>query len=60
MIDHEYWHVFPNNDVIEHDTEHQGMCWCNPKMEEQENGNWVVVHNSLDGRERKERNEKPN
>lgn len=50
----DYWHVTPTNDVFEHDTEHQGMCWCNPKIEKQENGNYVVTHNSMDGREYQE------
>jgi hypothetical protein len=56
----EYWHIYPVGDSEEHNTKSQGDCWCNPKLERQENGNWLVVHNSLDGREKKERNEKPN
>lgn len=55
MNEPEYWHVIPNNDLMKHDTESQENCWCNPKIEEQDNGNWVIVHNSLDGREYKEK-----
>lgn len=60
MNDPEYWHVYPVNDAEEHDTESRGKCWCNPKMERQDSGNLVIVHNSLDGRDKKERNEQPN
>lgn len=53
MTKPEYWHVYPIDDAEEHDIESQENCWCNPKLERQKNGNFVVTHNSLDGRERK-------
>ena len=45
-------HVYPLNDVIEHDTE--GFdCLCVPQVEEPRTlgDDWVVIHNALDGRE---------
>lgn len=53
------WHVYPVNDLKEHDTE-SPACHCNPTVELQDNGGLVVIHNSYDGRELKERNEKTN
>lgn len=54
----ENWHVTPTNDLRKHlDSQ---ACWCNPKIEVQPNGNKVIVHNSLDGREKRERGEKSN
>ena len=38
-------HVYPVNDLMQHDTE-SGKCWCNPQSDD-----FVVIHNSLDGRE---------
>lgn len=52
-------HVYPVGDKWRHDLDSLG-CWCNPTLEEQENGVIVVKHNSIDGREKKERNEKSN
>jgi hypothetical protein len=50
-------HVEPINDLIEHDTSGQ-PCVCGPKERpvKRDDGSvgWVVVHNSLDGRERYE------
>lgn len=44
----------------EHNTESK-ECWCNPKMEYvKETDSWLIIHNSLDCREKKERNEKTN
>jgi len=50
-------HVTPVNDIIEHeevDTE----CVCGPCVEpvERDDGaiNWLITHNSLDGREKYE------
>ena len=54
------WHVVPCNDTREHDNNHEGDCWCNPKIQEQENAAWVIVHNALDGRELKEKHIKSN
>lgn len=42
---HSKQHVFPLNDLKPHDTE-SGQCWCNPQSDD-----FVVIHNSLDGRE---------
>lgn len=55
----EKWHVYPVNDIRMHMTE-GFMCWCHPRIQEQENGDYVVVHNSLDGRELKEEKRKSN
>jgi len=53
-------HVFPVNDLIEHDLESDD-CVCGPAIEpvEADDGSigWLVSHNSLDGRERHEDNE---
>lgn len=49
------WHVFPVNDLVEHDTETDD-CVCVPVVEpvERVDGSygWVAKHHSLDGRER--------
>jgi len=42
-------HVLPNNDLAEH-LEAEG-CPCNPRVEIQDNGVAVVIHNSWDKRE---------
>jgi hypothetical protein len=51
------FHVYPTNDLIEHDTETDD-CICGPEIQpvETDSGgiNWVIVHNSLDGREQYE------
>ena len=51
-------HVVPINDLIEHDSSGGQNCVCGPttKPVEAEDGSmgWVVVHHSLDGRERAE------
>lgn len=48
-------HVLPVGDLIEHELEH---CPCGPSHERlaREDGTdeWMVVHHSLDGREREE------
>ncbi len=50
-------HVFPVNDLIEHDTDSDD-CLCGPTTEavhDDEGGfGWVVIHHSLDGRELRE------
>ena len=43
-------HVYPLNDLEEHDTESAGQCDCNPTVEFV-NGDTIVIHNSYDGRE---------
>lgn len=42
-------HVYPLNDLVEHDTESDD-CVCGPECEFVEGG-VVVSHHSLDGRE---------
>ena len=43
------FHVYPNNDLKEHNTS-SFDCDCNPEIKPQE-GNMIIVHNSYDGRE---------
>jgi|688.fasta_scaffold658047_1 hypothetical protein len=43
-------HVIPVNDLREHEENEDGSCWCNPRIEQEENG-LVIIHNSLDGKE---------
>lgn len=45
-------HVFPLNDWAEHNTE-SSDCWCDPKVDD-----FVVIHNSADGREDHEQGKK--
>lgn len=48
-------HVVPLNDLIEHEDDDRV---CGPTVEHVpgvEGDGWVTVHNSLDGRERKEK-----
>ncbi|WP_280393073.1 hypothetical protein [Nocardia wallacei] len=51
-------HVVPSGDLLEHRVEADGECVCGPRMEPVKNSDgsigWVVVHHSLDGRERAE------
>jgi hypothetical protein len=50
-------HVVPVNDLVEHDTDGPD-CVCGPTVEpvDRDDGSlgWLVVHHSLDGRERAE------
>lgn len=54
-------HVEPRNDLIEH-TDGFGTCACGPEVQAVRAGvgdttqhiGWLVVHHSLDGREREE------
>ena len=50
-------HVFPVNDIIEHDTDPDD-CVCGPTAEpviaDDGSCGWVIVHHSLDGREANE------
>lgn len=47
-------HVYPNNDVLEHDTD-TDECLCGPTVESVPAGEgsfgWLVTHHSMDGRE---------
>lgn len=50
-------HVAPVNDLVEHDTSTvEANCVCGPEVEpvERDDGSigWLIVHHSLDGRER--------
>lgn len=51
------YHVEPNNDLMQHNTTSL-ECECNPKLEKQPNGAYLVIHNSWDGRELKEQGKK--
>lgn len=50
-------HVYPLNDLREHDTGETTMCWCQPRVEfkDPETGEpyaeALVIHSSADGRE---------
>ena len=49
-------HVYPNNDLIDHDTE-SDACLCGgptpePVFDSDGACGWVITHHSLDGRER--------
>lgn len=50
-------HIYPLNDLVDHDTDGDG-CVCGPVdvPVERDDGSyaWLVVHNSLDGREHRE------
>lgn len=52
-------HVFPLNDLVEHDTAElpgepfNDECVCGPDVEPTAGG-WLVSHHSLDGREQRE------
>ena len=47
-------HVYPDSDLIEHDTDHGEACICGPRVEavfrDDGSNGWVIVHHSLDGR----------
>lgn len=43
-------HVSPVNDLKEHNIEDFINCNCNPKVEVI-NNNFMIIHNSYDGRE---------
>lgn len=46
-------HVVPVNDLIEHDSDKDSFdsCICGPEVEYVINGNFIIKHHSLDGRE---------
>ena len=46
-------HVYPLNDLRDHIVEGRD-CWCHPEYDEEHN---VLIHNSLDGREKYETGE---
>ncbi len=51
------WHVYPVNDLTEHDTDTDN-CVCIPEQRavKRDDGSmgWIAVHHSLDGRELRE------
>lgn len=57
----ENWHVYPENDLREHNTD-SPECWCGPKLEDVfEEGAFcgtVITHNSMDRREEYEEGRK--
>jgi hypothetical protein len=45
------YHIYPNNDLKEHNTE-DSTCECLPELKEiKETGDLLIIHNSYDGRE---------
>lgn len=52
-------HVWPSEDLLEHDLDDEGGCICGPAVEPVEGQNgyigWLITHHSLDGREQHER-----
>lgn len=51
-------HVHPLNDTKEHVTSgyvEGERCWCKPREEDVDGNGLVVIHNSADGREKRER-----
>jgi len=46
------YHILPINDIKEH--EEASTCHCNPEVKF-ENGDMIIIHNSFDGREYKEK-----
>lgn len=50
-------HVEPLNDLMAHNT-NDIDCECNPKLEKQISGAYVVIHNAWDSRELKEQGKK--
>ncbi len=47
-------HVVPIDDLREH-IEDNDRCWCRPRVEDD---GMVIVHNSMDGREKYETGER--
>lgn len=41
------YHVYPLDDLRDHETEDHTSCWCHPTVDE----DGIVVHHSMDGRE---------
>ena len=40
-------HIYPINDIIEHNVSEVGLCQCNPTVDHKNN---LVIHHALDGR----------
>lgn len=43
-------HVSPVGDTYQHETD-GAPCDCNPRLEQQESGDIIMIHNAWDGRE---------
>jgi len=50
-------HVYPVGDFRTHSCSLSEPCWCGPEIDEDHNGT-LVVHKSLDGREKYETGER--
>lgn len=55
--DEQVVHVVPQNDLRDHDCKRM-ECWCSPTLIDEIDGGYIVVHNSMDGREKFENNER--
>lgn len=52
MADSDVQHVYPVNDLLEHDTDaDDDRCWCNPRTELVGATSRIIIHNAFDGRE---------
>ncbi len=51
-------HVYPLNDLREHVTDDSAECWCKPEHEIVPPAGEVIVHHSMDGREKFETGER--
>jgi len=49
----ERYHVAPTNDLRDHSTNSDKPCWSRPREND-----GVIVHNSMDGREKHETGER--
>lgn len=58
MSESDTYHVYPIDDLTEHDTSDNGDCPCGPETQavERDDGSmsWVLTHHALDGREHDE------
>lgn len=43
---YEFVHVMPAYGP-EHDLDHGDECWCEPNVEVQEDGTWLVLHRDM-------------
>jgi hypothetical protein len=47
----EYYHVYPVNDLIEHNIDNNAGCQCNPEFQyDFENDACIIVHDAIDRR----------
>lgn len=57
VSDDQVFHIVPQNDLREHKC-NRLECWCNPILANQDEGGYIIVHNSMDGREKFETGER--